>query len=54
MEEQPICEWHAIDVVGGEAWVWASTREDAIQQASAVPGIIEIEYCERVYNEKSA
>jgi hypothetical protein len=53
MEEHPIyCEWHAIDIAGGEAYVWAFTKEDAIQEANAIPGMVQVEYCERVKDEK--
>lgn len=52
IEVKPICEWHLIDEIGNEVWVWASTESDARQQARAVPGWVgNVGYCNRVKDE---
>jgi hypothetical protein len=50
-KDEVLYEWHVVDVVGSNAWTWASTREDAIQMAHSIPGIAQVEYCERVKDE---
>mgnify|MGYP001438162370 CR=1 FL=1 len=44
-------EWHVVDILDNNAWVWASTKEDAIQRANTLSGLAQVESCERVKDE---